>query len=389
MYVFAVFVYQVSFAGGIILFVFVVVILKVLVVKDNIAMIAEVQLLLSWVSVAKHMGHKYYSIVRKEDFINDCNNLLNNDLNYQSYSLKIESMVKDNQLNNLAVELSLSPNVVLSLITSYYHGACGATCFVPLLYLIGEQDCERYNLSMFELFLSSIYHFSENILGMKQKNSVGKQFLIQYLNFNYGKRIIYDDKFWGLDVRYIDVFSNDYKGSNGSNGRMKKEFGEKSFGIIESLMSSEYYHGMSEKNIGDWAVFCEIIGEPNCLSYCNLVIKYIDKTKKLIKYELDGKTRRAPTLLRLLDCWGITEDEFIARFDLVFKACQLTNAVMPKKTCDTALNKLQKWEQRIQGKDKDKEKEKENNDDGFALKNLQHIQYCVQTIQDHIKHNHQ
>ena len=73
------------------------------------------------------MGHKYYSIVRKEDFINDCNNLLNDDLNYQSYSSRIESMVKENEVNNLAVELSLSPNVVLSIITCYFHGASGTS----------------------------------------------------------------------------------------------------------------------------------------------------------------------------------------------------------------------------------------------------------------------
>ena len=83
----------------------------------------------------------------------------------------------------------------------------------------------------------------------------------------------------------------------------------------------------------------------------------------------------------------------MVRFDIIFKACQLTHAVIPKKTCQSALYTLQKWKKRLQAKDKDKEKELENakEDDVIdepGLENMQYIQRCVQTIQDHIKDNH-
>ena len=139
------------------------------------------------------------------------------------------------------------------MILGYFHGCSGHNYFVPILYIIGQESCATFDLSMFQLFLSSIYHFSQSILGMKQENGLGKKFLIEYLNFNHGKRIIYETKFWGLNVGAIEKCSNNANintidNYNYQNYSIKEiEFGKKSFDMIESLIANEYYHGMSEK----------------------------------------------------------------------------------------------------------------------------------------------
>ena len=380
--------------------------LNVLIVKDNnISMIGEIQFLLKWVSVAKKMGHKYYSIVRKEDFIYDCNNLLKNDLNYELYSSKIESMIKNNQVNNLSVELFLSPNVVLSMILGYYHGSGGRNCFVPILYIIGQESCETFDLSMFQLFLSSIYHFSQSILGMKQKNSLGKKFLIEYLNFNYGKRIIYETKFWGLNVGAIEKYCHSNNNNNNNNNSNRNysikeiEFGEKSFSMIESLIANEYYHGMSEKNIGDWGVFLQNLDSRYGKTYLNLLLKYVDKTKRLIKWELESKRGigHQHTLYRVLRGIGydssISGDECIERFNIIFKACQLTNAVIPKVKCERALKVLNTMKRKIEEKENGSDAVVVHDDDYYddsppALHTKKEVEYCVETIEQHMRDHH-
>ena len=207
--------------------------LNVIIVKDNkISMIDEIQLLLKWVSVPKKMGHTHYSIVRKDDFINDCNILSINDSNYQGYSLKIESMIKNYEISNSTKELLLLPNVVLTIIQSYDPDQSDAICFVSLLYHIGKRSCD---VKIFNL--SSIYHFSQSMLGVKnkdkdEKDSLGKKFLIKYLNFGSGKRIICTTKFGHgeLNVTWIDMSKeNEY-----SNKPIVKDFGEKLMSLIES-----------------------------------------------------------------------------------------------------------------------------------------------------------
>ena len=103
-----------------------------------------------------------------------------------------------------------------------------------ILYHIGKRSCdvEIFNLSMFELFLSSIYHFSQSVWGIDdkkdKKDSLGKKLLIKYLNFNSGKRIIYSDRFWGLDMGWIDKS----KEKEYPNKSIIKDFGEKLLPLI-------------------------------------------------------------------------------------------------------------------------------------------------------------
>ena len=83
----------------------------------------------------------------------------------------------------------LQPNFVLSIIKVDQ----------PLLVVIGKIDCK-----LFELMIESLFHFATNILGIKRNNqrSNGKDFLIQYFNYNQLKKIVGTRKF----VKYFTYY---------------------------------------------------------------------------------------------------------------------------------------------------------------------------------------
>ena len=80
------------------------------------------------------------------------------------------------------------------------------------------------------------------------------------------------------------------------------------------------------------AILCDIICYRHTKSYLNLLIKYIDKTKNIIKYELDGKSNHTHSI-RVVNDWHPNLKGYERRkiIDLVFKLCQLTGGVIPEK----------------------------------------------------------
>ena len=193
--------------------------------NTKVSMITEVQFLLKWLLHAKKLGHKYYNITRREDFMNRIkNDIYNIDTNYTNYKNKITIIVNKRDINGIAQELMVQPNLLLSIV---WNGK-------PLLYYIGVAD----NFKIFELFLSGIFHFNKYILGNNNSrkdltdswgsNPKENCYIWKYLNFSKCKNdIIRESNFWGIDTNEMKQGSRQYK-------------------AIEYIMKCEYFDGMAQ-----------------------------------------------------------------------------------------------------------------------------------------------
>ena len=122
--------------------------------------------------------------------------------NYDQYKKKILSIIKDKDINQLAMHLFLRPNCILSMIND--HGLNYDTTHTPCLYKIGFHENSS---KMIELFLDCMFHFGEILLNEKKpiiynkgiyddfsKDKIGniiskhKTFVQMYLNFSFGSR---------------------------------------------------------------------------------------------------------------------------------------------------------------------------------------------------------
>ena len=121
--------------------------------------------------------HKLYGIKRKSDFITSNVNLLYNiDGNYIKYCKKIESLMSSNNIDYIANELLLQPNLILSIIDNEKKE--------PLLGIVTRYD---NNIKMFVLILNSIFHFGEIML---HNSKYEQRFISDYFNYNQCKNII-------------------------------------------------------------------------------------------------------------------------------------------------------------------------------------------------------
>ena len=167
--------------------------------------LVEIQFLLHFLLHAKKLGHKYYAIKRKDSQINAVGNIMYNEYNnYEKYSLKIETVVKEDNPNELAIQLFLRPNCIFSMI--YFVHNIQFT-FAPYLHLVGISN----SMKMYKLFYECLLHFGEVLLNEKKPENynVGcysdsnnpnkysesdchkkplkyKLFLQKYLNFTLG-----------------------------------------------------------------------------------------------------------------------------------------------------------------------------------------------------------
>ena len=143
--------------------------------------IVEIQFLLKSLLKAKKMGHKYYAIKRKKQFVDSVYDIVyNENRDYRTYKNKILAIIKSKNANQLATQLFINPNLVFSFIEPF-----GGT-YEPLLFVIGQTGDNK----LLSLFLSSLFHFGETVLNQTQDcidsnaNKKKSLFLKRYLNFN-------------------------------------------------------------------------------------------------------------------------------------------------------------------------------------------------------------
>ena len=150
--------------------------------NTNERMIIEGQFLLSFLLKAKKMGHKYYSIVRQEELINNVKNqvyIIDN--NYDKYKTKILTLVQNRDNVGLSKQLFWKSHVLLSIII-HKNDIFGGDIFRPLFSQISERF-SGFNPKFVLFFLNCLFFHSFVLL--KQPNNENNMFLTKYFNWGY------------------------------------------------------------------------------------------------------------------------------------------------------------------------------------------------------------
>ena len=252
--------------------------------KENTqSQIVEIQFLLDFLVSAKKMGHKFYTIKRKEMEIDSIDHLIyDNSNDYENFKTKMYTLVHDNDLEKLSKQLLFQPNMVLSVIRNNR----------PLLDAIGSTKQYR----MYELFLRCLFHFGEIVLNQskpdkpctiydKDTNTNGKLsdayatgyddkdypptdnhvkidennklYLQKYLNFSHGGApIIMSYNFWGLRLSRYD---NDQ---------------QKALELCEVIMKSNYFNGVTSNS-----TVYSCIDSKDCQGYMELLLSQLEKNR--------------------------------------------------------------------------------------------------------------
>ena len=159
--------------------------LKLNIVYENIitkqCMIIEAQFLLLFLLKAKKMGHKYYSIVRQEELINNIKNqvyVIDND--NKKYKRKIETFVHNHDSGALMKQLFWKPHVVFSIIVD---GGSGFNHFYPLF----SEICRQFGVinGKFVLFFLNCLFFHSFVM-LDQDDNENNKFLKKYFNWGNG-----------------------------------------------------------------------------------------------------------------------------------------------------------------------------------------------------------
>ena len=183
------------------------------------------------------------------------------DYHYTLYKQKINQLVETNDVHGITKQLLLQPHMVLSIISSN-NKQDGS---VPLLYTLGQNN----NIKLYELFVNSLFHFSQIVLESDNSDNSNNNddksisLLKKYINFECDN-LICKEYFWGLNTCKMNKDSVKYE-------------------MIDSIMSSKYFHAYSELDIKErQLIFSECIKE-DCFEYLSLISKFVDnKNKKLI-----------------------------------------------------------------------------------------------------------
>ena len=130
------------------------------------------------------MGHKLYSVKRRQDFVYGIANIMHNiDGDYEKYTQKIVSMMYNNDRLNITKQLILRPNVVLSVLIKQKDTGSIYYRYLPALCAICQYNDQ--NDKLFQLFLACLFHFSNVILGEQTNGRYNYNvFLNKYFNFN-------------------------------------------------------------------------------------------------------------------------------------------------------------------------------------------------------------
>ena len=229
--------------------------------KDNSQhMLIEAQFLLSFLIQAKKMGHKLYSFVRKQDFVeNISNQCYTIDNNYKKYKFKINKLIDNNDTNNLIKHLFWKPNIVLSII----NVNAGRRKYRPLLYDVSRKI---KNTKFLMFFLNCLFHLSYVLLNEKNGNNTNV-FLKKYFNWNSLKHdLIFEDEFYGCNQKMH---------ANGFDTN----------GFVDLIMQQSYFNGLSQNDKYHISRISSCVLNKN-FNYLTLISKYFDKNKEWVKNTL-------------------------------------------------------------------------------------------------------
>ena len=243
--------------------------------ESNVSIIGELQFLLKWLLKSKRMGHKWYGIKRKSEFIeSNCQLLYNIDCNYNEYKSKIGVFVENNDLERLGNELLLEPNLGLSIIDSPYETANGF--HVPFLYQLSQfmSTTATANFKMFQLFMNSLIHFGEVILNSSEgkdkdkdkekEEAPGTKWLRKYFNFNNGDMVISYDYFWGVSTELMKSMDDVY------------------CKMIKMIMECDYFNGVSKTRYGAYGTWINHLVDTNNICFLKIFIDTWQKNEEML-----------------------------------------------------------------------------------------------------------
>ena len=291
--------------------------------KSNTSCICEIQFLLLFLKKAKEMGHKYYNISRRKEFIDNVSNIVhNNSNNYQLYSTKILNMIIDNNINGIGKQLILKPNFVFSIIGTRKDAH---DQFGTLLFIIGSCTLVK----MWNLFLDGLFDYCTNILNQDiEDGNNNDQFLTKYLNFNdcnwpavsggdiFGWHL-YHDRLICYPLLERVFLQPCFKGLNQMDENFSKFMLQwwvcwKFLPLIELLMKREDINGkMLSKGISN--------NEPNTQPYAPTEHPFVS----LFKGEKDEDMNVNKRLLEIIFSLSLKYKEFIDddKLDFAIKIC--------------------------------------------------------------------
>ena len=167
-------------------------------------MIVEAQFLLKFLLKAKKMGHKYYGIVRQQEFVDGViNEVYNIDHNYKKFQSKVSAIIESGDTNNLTKHLFWRPNVILS----QFECENGDGYIYPFIQKLGWKiDNQVLNHKIMLLFLNCLFHYSFILLGeTKDKDNI---FLKRYFCWFDSNHVITNgtSNLWGIYDTYYDKF---------------------------------------------------------------------------------------------------------------------------------------------------------------------------------------
>lgn len=206
-------------------------------------------------------------------------------------------MVANSDYGGIGTELMLQPNMILSIINTDTSMDGYVT---PLLF-----NCGQYyhkNSKIFDLVLSSIFHFSAFMLGEtdietnnnetklskdkfsneninKNKRTIISHkghylFLDKYFNFNNCQYIINYQLFWGIEL-INSASDNKYQRIN--------------YDTISMIMSNNRFQGLSQ------VMYCEFflhnIIKSNFKEYLEVIAKYFEKNRRMIKNGISNESQ--------------------------------------------------------------------------------------------------
>ena len=228
----------------------------------NTALVGECQFLLKWLLKSKKTSHKLYGVKRRKEFVINVSNMMGDDCFYSKYKKKIHGMISNDNYDHLSQHLIWNENVLMSMISG-----------IPLLSkILGSQSTRsRRNVSVLKLFLSCLAHY-DNVCINDNSINFGRK----YINYRNSSNTIFQYYFWGVDARKLKKDSNSYQ-------------------VIELVMKSEYFEGITNDNI--MYTLCMY----DCYVYLSIIWKYHMKNLNGISKGINKKYSFGDTpLIKLL-----------------------------------------------------------------------------------------
>lgn len=245
--------------------------------------IAEVQFFPKFMLDAKKMGHKYYQIVRKQEYIQTIKNMMTNDGLQDRYSNKIKVFIDNNNYTQLTKQICSNYNLVLSMLSV----PDGWHTVIPHLAMISGK-----NLKMKQFYFGALIHYNKHILGNLHRselndNKENKEKTENKTNDDSkelknpmkGKAEFFLQNYLTIHKQRFLIGPTTFFGVNWHTENRPLLPDSKIYQFMEMIMKNEFFDGVSQGVSKDWLTRCI---KENYYHYVKLILKYGKKNEECI-----------------------------------------------------------------------------------------------------------